>query len=67
MDEYNMQNQPYELTKELKRIIKKKGYMVKEIATRWDITPRRMSQILKKPSYKEIDAIYGIPENIFKK
>ena len=50
------------LTEMLKRLIKDKGWKIKEVAERWELTPRRMSQILADPSYKEIDAIYGLPK-----
>ncbi len=45
----------------LKADIKRKGWKIKEVAARWGITPRRMSQILKNPTYMHIDAIYGLP------
>ena len=48
-------------TKFLKAEIKRKGWKIKEVATRWGVTPRRMSQILKNPSYMHIDAIDGLP------
>lgn len=49
-------------TEMLKSVIKSKGWKIKDVAERWELTPRRMSQILKEPSYKEIDAIYGLPQ-----
>ncbi len=48
-------------TKFLKADIKRKGWKIKEVAARWGITARRMSQILKNPTYMHIDAIYGLP------
>lgn len=48
----------YEFTKEAK----KKGYQMKEIARRWNVTPRRMSQIAAAPKDKDWDALKGLPE-----
>ncbi len=56
-------NSPEVMTKEFKRVIKSKGWMMKDVAERWELTPRRMSQIAKKPSLVHWDAIYGLPEN----
>ena len=51
------------LTKLMKDEIKAKGWKIKEVAERWSLTPRRMSQILGDPSRMNIDAIYGLPKN----
>jgi len=51
------------LTKLMKDEIKNKGWKIKEVAERWSVTPRRMSQILGDPSRMNIDAIYGLPKN----
>jgi hypothetical protein len=48
----------YEFTKQAK----KKGYLMKEIASRWNVTPRRMSQIASDPKAKDWDALEGLPK-----
>jgi hypothetical protein len=48
----------YEFTKQAK----KKGYQMKEIASRWNVTPRRMSQIASDPKAKDWDALEGLPK-----
>jgi hypothetical protein len=42
--------------------IKSKGWKMKEIAERWGVTPRRMSQISANPKQKDWDAMQGLPE-----
>ena len=41
--------------------IKAKGWLMKEIAERWSITPRQMSNISKEPKQVHFDAVEGLP------
>lgn len=38
-----------------------KGWTIKDLAERWGITPRRLSQIAKAPSQRDWDALAGVP------
>lgn len=40
---------------------KAKGWAMKDIAERWGVTPRRMSQIAADPKQKDWDALAGLP------
>lgn len=40
---------------------KAKGWKMKDIAERWGVTPRQMSNIAAKPSWKDWDALDGLP------
>lgn len=42
-------------------LLRKKGYTVAEIARRWGISPRRISQIGREPSQRDWDALAGLP------
>lgn len=41
--------------------VKAKGWKMNQLAERWGVTPRRMSQIAKDPSRKDWDAIAALP------
>ena len=49
---------------QIKAILKQKGWKAKEVACRWEISERRMSQIVtdihRNPYYD--DAIRGLPD-----
>jgi hypothetical protein len=51
-------------TEQFKFLVKSKGWLLKEVAERWGIKPRRMSVIVQEanrnPYYD--DAIRGLPE-----
>jgi len=57
LDEYRESMTAY-----LKKTIKEKGWMVKEVAERWKVSPRRMSQMLSNPNDRLIDGIHGLPK-----
>lgn len=40
--------------------IKSKGWKMKDVAERWGVTPRRMSQISADPKQKDWDALAGL-------
>ena len=46
------------------RNIKNKGYTAKEVAKRWGITQRQMSNISTKPKVKDFDAVEGLPTKL---
>ena len=56
------ENNPKSRIKFLKGEIKKRGWTLTEVSKRWQIKPKRMSQILKDPSRMELDSIYGLPD-----
>ena len=41
---------------------KRRGWKMQDIAARWKITPRQMSNIAKSPSQRDWDALNGIPD-----
>lgn len=43
------------------RKIREKGWSAREVAARWGITPRRLSQIGKAPTQRDWDALAGLP------
>lgn len=47
---------------EFTKAVKAKGWQMQEVAERWGVTPRRMSQIAKAPTQKDWDALYGLPD-----
>lgn len=47
---------------EFTRTVKAKGWQMQEVAERWGVTPRRMSQIAKEPTQKDWDAVAGLPD-----
>lgn len=49
---------------ELTKQIKAKGWKSKEVAERWGVTPRRLSQIAGNPTQKDLDAVAGLPEKV---
>lgn len=42
--------------------LRAKGWKAKEVAERWGVSPRRISQISEKPSRKDWDALDGLPD-----
>lgn len=40
----------------------KKGWQLKEIAERWDVTPRQLSRVANSPKQKDLDAVTGLPK-----
>jgi hypothetical protein len=42
--------------------IKSKGWRMKDVAERWNITPRQMSNIAKTPKQIHWDAVAGLPK-----
>lgn len=42
---------------EFTKAVKAKGWQMQEVAERWGVTPRRMSQIAKAPTQKDWDAL----------
>ena len=47
---------------DFKQELKDKGWKMKDVAARWKITPRHVSNIAKTPSLRDWDAIDGLPE-----
>jgi len=53
-------------TKEVKKLVKEKNWLLKEVAERWEISPRQMSNIVQNQSrniYYD-DAFRGLPNKI---
>ncbi len=50
---------------EFTKAVKSKGWQMQEVAERWGVTPRRMSQIAKNPTQKDWDAFAGLPDKGF--
>ncbi len=46
------------------RNIKAKGWTAKEVAKRWGITQRQMSNISKRPKVRDCDAVEGLPTKL---
>ncbi len=44
------------------KALRLKGWSAKEVAARWGVTPRRISQIGEKPRRKDLDALAGLPD-----
>jgi len=55
--------------KQIHELIKHRGWMAKEVADRWGIKPRRMSQIIQDTDRKKYydDAFVGLPTKTLKK
>jgi hypothetical protein len=47
---------------EFTKLVKAKGWKMQDVAERWGVTPRRMSQIAKEPGQKDWDAVAGLPD-----
>ena len=47
---------------DIKADIKSKGWKMKDVASRWGITPRQMSNISASPGMKDWDAVDGLPQ-----
>jgi hypothetical protein len=39
-----------------------KGWQMKEIAERWDISPLSLSRQTREPDQKTLDALHGLPD-----
>lgn len=50
------------MTKYLKKTIKEKGWRIKDVGSRWGVSPRRMSQMLSNPNDRLIDSVHGLPK-----
>lgn len=50
------------MTADFTLAVKAKGWQMQEVAERWGVTPRRMSQIAKAPTQKDWDAVAGLPD-----
>ena len=46
------------------RAIRQRGYTAKEVAARWNITPRAISRIASHPRQRDWDALAGLPVKI---
>jgi len=46
--------------------LRAKGWKAQELAARWDISPRRVSQIGNAPTQKDWDALAGLPDRAAK-
>jgi transcriptional regulator len=44
------------------KALRLKGWSAQQVAKRWGVTPRRISQIGKNPRQKDWDALNGLPE-----
>jgi len=42
--------------------LRAKGWTARELAERWGVSPRRISQIGKNPTQKDWDALAGLPD-----
>ena len=42
--------------------LRRRGWTARELAERWGVSPRRISQISANPSLKDWDALKGLPE-----
>lgn len=43
-------------------VAENKGWQLKEIAERWEVTPRQLSRIANSPKQKDLDAVAGLPK-----
>ncbi len=43
------------------KILKEKGWRLKDVAARWGIQPRQMSNVAKSPKQRDWDAVAGLP------
>jgi transcriptional regulator len=48
------------------KTLRKKGWTAQELAKRWGVSPRRISQIGNEPTQKDWDALAGIPNRATK-
>lgn len=55
--------------KEIKALVKSKGWKIKEVGERWGLKPRRMSQIVtdEKRNKYYTDGFRGLPDKIEEK
>ena len=53
------------MTNYVKRL-RAKGWTAQELAKRWGVSPRRISQLGKKPQQKDWDALAGLPDRVAK-
>ena len=47
--------------------LRRRGWTARELAERWGVSPRRISQISANPSRKDWDALEGLPDKKSKK
>ena len=50
--------------KELTKKIKNKGWKLKDMADRWNLSLRRLQQIADEPQPLHLDAVAGLPSNL---
>jgi hypothetical protein len=50
--------------KEFTKKIKDRGWKLKDLATRWDLSLRRLNQIADDPQPLHLDAVAGLPSNL---
>lgn len=43
-------------------IAESKGYTLKEIGKRWDLSVRQMTRVAQEPKQRDLDAVNGIPK-----
>lgn len=48
--------------KGFKRELQLKGWKMKEVASRWGVTPRQMTNIAKEPRTRDWDMLDGLPK-----
>lgn len=46
---------------EFVKLLREKGWTAQELAERWGVSPRRISQIGNAPTQKDWDALSGLP------
>lgn len=44
--------------------LRQKGWTAQEVAKRWGVSPRRISQIGNDPQWKDWDALAGLPDKV---
>lgn len=44
--------------------LRAKGWTAQELAIRWGVSPRRISQIGNDPQQRDWDALAGLPEKV---
>lgn len=44
------------------KVLRQKGWSAQQVAKRWGVSPRRISQIGNNPSKKDLDALAGLPD-----
>ena len=44
------------------KVLRAKGWSAQDLAERWGVSPRRISQIGNNPTQKDQDALAGLPD-----